>query len=80
MKAFIDLLTEEQDCLRNIKIADEAHVTLNNIAKDHGLTSTQDKMRHYYVSRITELASELPRIQAEIGNSITYYLRTAKEK
>lgn len=33
MKAFIDLLTEEQDCLRNIKMADEAIVTLNNIRK-----------------------------------------------
>ena len=80
MKAFIDLLAEEQDCLRNIKIADKALVTLNNIAKDRELTSTQDKMWHYYISRITELASELPRIQAEIVNSITYYPRTAKEK
>ena len=80
MKAFIDLLIEEQDCLSNIKIADKAIVTLNNIAKDRELTSTQDKMLHYYVSRITELASELPKIQAEIVNSITYYPRTAKEK
>ena len=80
MKALLDLLTEEQDCLRNLKTTDETIVALNNIAKDRGLTSTQDKMWHYCINRITELASELPRIQAEIGNSITYYLRTAKEK
>ena len=75
MKALLDLLTEEQDCLRNIKIADENIVDLNKISAEQGLTSNQIEILHYHINRITELAAELPRIQTEIGQALAYYLR-----
>lgn len=80
MKAFIDLLTEEKNCINYKTTTAETIVAIGNVARKQKLTIDQIEMLQFYSKRVVELDERLTRIQAEIGNSITYYLRTAKEK
>ena len=80
MKAFIDLLTEEKNCINYKTTTAETIVAIGNVARKQKLTIDQIEMLQFYSKRVVELDERLTKIQAEIGNSITYYLRTAKEK
>ena len=80
MKAFIDLLTEEKNCINYKTTTAETIVAIGDVARKQKLTIDQIEMLQFYSKRVIELDERLTKIQAEIGNSITYYLRTAKEK
>ena len=80
MKAFIDLLTEEKNCINYKTTTAETIVAIGNVARKQKLTIDQIEMLQFYSKRVVELDERLTKIQAEIGNSIAYYLRTAKEK
>ena len=80
MKALLDLLTEEKNFINYKTTTAETIVAIGNVARKQKLTIDQIEMLQFYSKRVVELDERLTKIQAEIGNSITYYLRTAKEK
>ena len=65
MKALLDLLITEKDCIRNIADAENCLKNLSETETERDLAATQEQLKLYWTNRQ----------QVEIGQALAYYLR-----
>ena len=75
MKALLDLLIAEKDCIRNIADAEKCLKNLSEPETERDLAATQEQLKLYWTNRQAETTHELHSVQAEIGQALAYYLR-----